>query len=47
MPRKRYAPDQNIHHLREAEILLSQAMATEKAARQLGDSLQMDGRSGY
>ena len=28
MPTKRYTPEQIIHHLREAEVLLSQGMTT-------------------
>lgn len=40
MPRKRYTPEQIIHHLREAEVLLSQGMTAENAARQIGVSVQ-------
>ena len=40
MPTKRYTPEQIIHHLREAEVLLSQGMTVENAARQIGVSLQ-------
>ena len=36
MPRKRYSPDQIIHKLREAEVLLSQGQTVQEAARQLG-----------
>ncbi|MCH7497458.1 MAG: helix-turn-helix domain-containing protein [Candidatus Marinimicrobia bacterium] len=40
MPTKRYTPDQIIHHLREVEVLLSQGMTIENAARQIGVSVQ-------
>ena len=40
MPTKRYTPEQIIHHLREAEVLFSQGMTTENAARQIGVSVQ-------
>jgi transposase-like protein len=36
MPRKRYSPEEIIHKLREAEVLLSQDHAVQEAARQLG-----------
>jgi transposase-like protein len=36
MPRKRYTPEEIIHKLREAEILLSQGQTVPEAARQLG-----------
>lgn len=36
MPRKRYSPEQIIHKLREAEVLLSQGQTVQEAARQLG-----------
>jgi len=36
MPRRRYSPDQIIHKLREAEVLLSQGQTVQEAARQLG-----------
>ena len=40
MPTKRYTPEQVNHHLREAEVLLSQGMTAENAARQIGVSVQ-------
>jgi transposase-like protein len=40
MPRKRYTPEEIIHKLREAEVLLSQAQTVQQAARQLGISEQ-------
>ena len=40
MPTRRYTPEQIIHHLREAEVLLSQGMTAENAARQIGVSVQ-------
>ena len=40
MPTERYTPEQIIHHLREAEVLLSQGMTAENAARQIGVSVQ-------
>jgi len=36
MPIKRYTPEQIIHKLREAEVLLSQGMTTAEASRQIG-----------
>ena len=36
MSRKRYTPEQIIHLLREAEVLISQGMNTADAARQIG-----------
>ncbi|WP_119066689.1 transposase [Aggregatilinea lenta] len=36
MPRKRYASDEIIHKLREAEVLLSQGQTVQEAVRQLG-----------
>ena len=36
MPIKRYTPEQIIHKLREAEVLLSQVMTTTEASRQIG-----------
>ncbi len=36
MPIKRYTPEQLIHKLREAEVLLSQGMTTTEASRQIG-----------
>jgi transposase-like protein len=36
MPRKRYSPEEIIHKLREAEVLLSQDQTVQQAARQLG-----------
>ena len=36
MGRKRYTPEQIIHHLREAEVLISQGMTAADAARQIG-----------
>ncbi len=36
MPRKRYAYDEIIHKLREAEVLLSQGQTVQEAVRQLG-----------
>lgn len=35
MPRKRYSPEEIIHKLREAEILLSQGHTVKEAARKL------------
>ena len=40
MPTRRYTPEQIIHHLREAEVLLSQGATAENAARQIGVSVQ-------
>ena len=40
MPRKRYTPEEIIHKLREAEVLLSQDHTVQQAARQLGISEQ-------
>ena len=40
MPTKRYTPEQIIHHLRVAEVLLSQGMTAENAARQIGVHVQ-------
>jgi transposase-like protein len=40
MPRKRYSPEEIIHKLREAEVLLSQDQTVQQAARQLGISEQ-------
>ena len=36
MPIKRYTPEQIIHKLREAEVLLRQGMTTAEASRQIG-----------
>lgn len=36
MTRKRYSPEEIIHKLREAEVLLSQGQTVQEAARQLG-----------
>ena len=36
MPRKRYAPEQIISKLREAEVLLSQGQTVAQASKQLG-----------
>jgi transposase-like protein len=36
MSRKHYSPEQIIHKLREAEVLISQGMKTPEAARQVG-----------
>jgi transposase-like protein len=36
MPIKRYTPEQIIHKLREAEVLLSQGMTAAEASRQIG-----------
>ena len=36
MPIKRYTPEQIIHKLRAAEVLLSQGMTTTEASRQIG-----------
>lgn len=36
MSRKRYTPEQIIHHLREAEVLISKGMTAADAARQIG-----------
>ena len=35
MPRKRYSPEEIIHKLREAEILLSQGHTVKETARKL------------
>ena len=40
MPRKRYAPDQIISKLREAEVLLSQGQTVSQTSKQLGVSDQ-------
>jgi putative transposase len=40
MPRKRYTPEEIIHKLREAEVLLSQNHTVQEAVRQLGISEQ-------
>ena len=40
MPRKRYAPEQIINSLREAEVLMSQGSTAKEAARHLGVSEQ-------
>lgn len=40
MPRKRYTPEEIIHKLREAEILLSQGQTVGEVARQLEISEQ-------
>jgi transposase-like protein len=40
MPRKRYSPEEIIHKLREAEVLLGQDQTVQQAARQLGISEQ-------
>ena len=36
MTRKRYTPEQIIHKLREAEVLISQGLKTPEAARKVG-----------
>jgi len=36
MPRKRYSPEEIIHKLREADVLLSQGHTVQEASRQLG-----------
>ena len=36
MPIKRYTPEQSIHKIREAEVLLSQGKTTAEASRQIG-----------
>ncbi|MBA7589993.1 IS3 family transposase ISDsp1 [subsurface metagenome] len=36
MPIKRYTPEQIIHKLREAEVLISQGKTTSEASRQIG-----------
>ncbi len=36
MPIKRYAPEQIINKLREAEVLISQGKTTAEASRQIG-----------
>jgi transposase-like protein len=36
MSRKRYTPEQIIHKLREAEVLISQGLKTPEAARKVG-----------
>jgi transposase-like protein len=36
MPRKRYAPEQIISKLREAEVILSQGQTVAQASKQLG-----------
>ena len=36
MPHKRYTPEEIIHKLREAEVLLSQGHIVKEAAKQLG-----------
>ncbi len=36
MGRKRYTPEQIIHNLREAEVLISRGMTAADAARQIG-----------
>lgn len=36
MTRKRYTPEQIIHKLREAEVLISQGLKTPEAARKIG-----------
>ena len=36
MARKRYSPEDIIHKLREAEVLLSQGQTVQEVARQLG-----------
>lgn len=40
MPRKRYAPEQIISELREAEVLLSQGQTVAQACKSLGVSEQ-------
>lgn len=40
MPRKRYSPEEIIHKLREADVLLSQGNTVQETARQLGISEQ-------
>ena len=40
MPRKRYSPEEIIHKLREAEVLLSQDQTVQQAVRQFGISEQ-------
>lgn len=36
MAKKRYTPEQIIHNLREAEVLIAKGMSPQDAARQLG-----------
>ena len=36
MGRKRYTPEQIIHLLREAEVLISQGLTTSEASRKIG-----------
>ncbi|MDD5067325.1 MAG: transposase, partial [bacterium] len=36
MARKKYTPEQIIHNLREAEVLIAKGMNAQDAARQLG-----------
>jgi transposase-like protein len=40
MARKRYAPEQIIRLLREAEVFISEGVAAVEAARKIGDSEQ-------
>lgn len=40
MPRKRYAPEQIIHKLREAEVELAKGQSTPEVIRKLGISEQ-------
>jgi putative transposase len=40
MPRKRYAPEQIIHKLREAEVELAKGQSTPEVTRKLGISEQ-------
>ena len=40
MPRKRHTPEEIIHKLREAAVLLSQRHAVQEAARQPGTAEQ-------
>jgi transposase-like protein len=47
MPRKRYSPEEIIHKLREAEVLLSQDHTVQEAARQLGIAEQTYYRKEY
>ncbi len=44
MPRKRYASDEIIHKLREAEVLLSQGQTVQEAVHQLGIAEQTNYR---
>ncbi len=44
MPHKRYSPEEIIHKLREAEVLLSQGQTVGEAVRQLGIAEQTNYR---